>query len=367
MTYLQGYLASIPEWEKAKIVEELNKLYIEDNDYNISLNEEYSLATDKSVVDFDVRPSTTYNSVFYNVEKDINTFNSLINALHNSIENLDSLIEAIFMEMDIDITELQKTIRETKLKLNYNEESIEDDFSSSLKVEQPTLANEYLFQDRDGASLLQGLILDNQLTLIETKTEDLLHKENGKIKAKILLKDYRGPLVDSINTIDNAIDYNSHTYWEASSFMLNKLEMPYKEFSEHGHYVEAKILLPKMALISVISLSHSSAFPINICDIYVDGIPVLESPITITKNISIPLTEIYGEEISIIFFQPNYTLEDIEINDKEKDIDSLFNKAYGIKEYSKEDKTTFEYYAKKYYSEIKNLITQWKAGKLHGQ
>lgn len=366
MKYLEGYLSAIPEFEKKNIINELNKLFQKDDkDNTFNLNKPYNIQSSDSTIDFGKKPSDTYNSVFSSVDADVQVFNSIINSLSNNINALDELIEALIEEINLDISNTQNIIDNIQLKFTYNQELVKDTFINEQNIETQNLSTRYLYQDRD-ETFLNKCSYDNELTLQEIKNEDLLHKPNGKTAAKIILNDYRGPLNETDHVIEKAIDNNQYTYWEASAFMMEPLDMPFNSIDEKGHFLEIKIILPKYTNISELVFSHTSAFPLTIYSIMVGGANILSKPVIVDESYKFPLINKIDGKITIVINQPNYILKTIVSNEKEKEIDELWNKAYDVKDYSMANRKTFDYYYNKYKNTIKTFILKWKAGIIRG-
>ena len=100
MKILQGYLASIPKIEKEHITNIVNSLLKDNKVFEFTSLENYSIKTSENDIDFSKKPSDTYNSMFTNVNIDINILNMLLNELDNQVISYDVLIESFLKEID---------------------------------------------------------------------------------------------------------------------------------------------------------------------------------------------------------------------------------------------------------------------------
>ena len=363
MKILEGYLASIPKIEQNRIISTVNSILKQNRLHEFNELKDYSLTVNINNIDLTRKPSDTYNSILSNAYIDVNALNLLLNELDNQIFSYDILIESLLKEVNKDIEIIEAEINKIKESYYYNEDEIEDEFNNNNLIEVSTSNNQFLFQDRDGKIKNPASLYNKKISLRIQDKQDLIRKNNGKTSAKIEVLNYQGLPIETINIPENAIDNSTFTYWDVSSLQDSRIELGYKDFEKYGHYIDFVVLLPKFSHINEIGLSHLSKFNIDICQIYIDNEPILLESQQISNKVSYTIEDKYGEEVRFILRQRNYSIEDIVINEKQKDMDDLWNTAYKIKNYNPQNTIRdFDYYYNKYEKEIKTIIHNLIAG-----
>lgn len=366
MKILEGYLAAIPKIEQERIVSLVNSILKENKLYEFNELKNYSLTVNINNIDLTKKPSDTYNSILSNAYIDINALNLLLNELDNQIFSYDILIESLLKEVNKDIEIIETEINKIKESYYYNEDEIKDEFNNNNLIESSNSSNRSLFQDRDGKIKNPVSLYNKKISLRVQDKKDLIRKYNGKTSAKIEILNYQGLPIETINIPENAIDNSTFTYWDASSLQDDRIELGYKDFKNYGHYIDFVILLPKFSHINEINLSHLSKFNIDICQIYIDNEPILLEPKQIFNKASYTIDGKYGEEVRFVLRQRNYYIEDVTINEKQKDMNDLWNTAYKIKNYNPQNTIRdFDYYYNKYKQETKTIIHNLMAGDIY--
>lgn len=366
MQILQGYLAAIPTIEKDRITNIVKSILKENKVYEFTNLENYSLKTSEDNIDFSRKPSDTYNNIFLNTNMDLSVLNLLLNELDNQIISYDILIESLLKEVNKDIELVEAEIDKIENTYYYNESEFNEDFKSNVRFETSTSNNRYLYQDRDG-NIKNPVSLNNKrISLRVTEKNDLLRNNRGQTSAKIKITNYQGLPIETINIPENAIDNSSFTYWDASSLQDKRIELGYNQWEKYGHYIDFTILLSKFTHINEISFNHVSNFNIDICQVYIDGQPTLENPVKVTDKFTLTLEDKYGEEVRFVIRQRTYSVGEVTINEKLKDMEDLWNTAYQIKSYNPQNTVRdFDYYHNKYKNEIKTVIHNLIAGETY--
>lgn len=356
MKFLKGYLSALPTWQKQELKNYLKTLFKSNKINAFNLTDNYVLKTSPNQIQFDRKPSDTYNSIFRYVDEDVNTLYALINTLSNQVTSYDLLIESLLKEVDKDIQTVQNLIEQEKSKRGDMAECLIEDFSYVENAEQYSSDTAYLFCDRN-AKALSSCDMKNMCTLNIKNSTNLLVGNDGLPIAKIKIGGYQGIPNKSVDTPDKAIDGSIFSCWDAGHIADQKLEQGYRDFIFYGHYVDFTILLPKYTNITEISLTHSSSFPLEVCQIFINQVPILDKPVSVDVMMKKITNNLYGEEVRIILAQRHYTASHITYNDKKEDLEDLWNEAYGIEQFDlMQTKKDSNYYWNKYSKSIRGYI-----------
>ena len=356
MKFLKGYLSALPTWQKQELKQYLQAMFKPNKVSAFNLSDNYVLKTNSSHIRFDRKPSDTYNSIFNYVDEDIKVLYALINALSNQVTSYDLLIESLIKEVDKDIQTVQNLIDQEQNKHGDMTNCLIEDFAHVENAEQHNSDTAYLFCDRNSKSL-SSCNTKNMCTLNIKESINLLTGNDGLPMAKIKVGGYQGLPNKSIDTPSKAIDGSMFSCWDAGHISEQRLEQGYRDFQLYGHYIDFTILLSKHTNISEVSLTHTSSFPLDVCQIFINQTPILDEPLSVETAIKKMVNNLYGEEVRIILAQRNYTTGPVTYNTKQDDMDDLWNTAYGIEKFDLTyEKKDFDYYWDKYSKAIRGYL-----------
>lgn len=348
----------MPTWQRQDLKKYLQVLFKQNNVSDFKLTENYSLKTETNQMRFDSKPSDTYNSIFNNVDTDIKVLYNIINALSNQVYNYDLLIESLVKNVDRDIDSIKSLIKQEQYKRNDVEELLVEDFANVEFAETMDTETAYLFCDRDSKTL-SSCSFNETCTLHVKESNNLLLGNDGTVLSKIIVTGYQGLPNKTIHEPSKAIDNSLFSLWDAGHLSDKRIELGYSIFNSYGHYIDFTILLPKYTNITEINLTHSSEFPIDVCQIFVNDKPVLSEPIQVDNRFWQILNNAYGEEIRFIIAQRNYSAGYYTSNAKQEDLEDLWYKAYRTSKYDETNSNKdFDYYWEKYKKSIKNYISK---------
>ena len=342
-SYLQGYLASIPQIEYSNIISFLEKhmttkLNLSEEEFKDiikSLTENKTPATQRTLAYSDERPKDTYNRFFSNVSIDLVYLFKVINALNAALDSYSYLSSSYLADIKSELDKLEAKIIELKTKREYDNNTIvvSETFRNTESFESYNSTTSYLFADRNGSQLeLVDMVhknTDDMITLKAKETVDMLHNANGKTIGIISVLDYRGVPIDTYSTKEKAIDNSETSYWDCTVISDNPISTTLDDYEEGGAYIKFSIKLAKTSRVSEISISPFCIYPVEISDIIIEGKSVINqnSNNVSTETMTFNFHPITTDEVIIVMRQRNYVQDLVTTNDKIDEAIELLNLA----------------------------------------
>lgn len=347
--YLKGYLDVIPQGERQKVADilQLGGSSI----YNLVSEEEFAKLIEqiteehKQQTEFvqqgDSLSSALYNKFYSRLQVDMNVMYAETQLIEQALGSYDRLYDGMLADLSKEIKALKERIASLRLVAEGEDGLIVKtyDFRNNTDMETNREEFEYLFTDRDGSIVTDCQIKRNTdesyLTLSTRTSTDRIRDNAGKTVASLEVKDVRGtPVSKNTYPISNAIDDSPDSYWAEVVLVDEPINVALDDVKAGGAIVKFTITLPRPEIISEITLSPFTTYPIEIASIMYEEdtetyhIPqeILAKPVENTQTMTVQFPSIVAKRLTVVLRQKNYTKNSYLVREAELNKADLWDK-----------------------------------------
>jgi hypothetical protein len=328
--YLEGYLDVLPQGQQSK-VQDVLKATKGSIDAGVITEAEFKELVRRIAEDHE--QLTTYlpqvekvddvlhNAFFSKVSTDINLMYAESQLIERALGSYDRLYDGILSDLSKEIKSLAEKIGSLRLVAEGENGLIVKtyDFGNNSAIETDRVKYAHLFKDRDGSDIPDVVIERtgdvSYIGLAKSMNQDHLRDSLGNTTATLNKIDYRGvPIPQTAYPVGNAIDSSTDSYWGEVVLVDDVVNVGMDGLAAGGAMVKFTVTLARPEVVSEISLTPFSNFPIEITsvkyeeDIETYHVPkeILSKPIEGIQTMVMQFPSILAKRFTFILRQQNY-------------------------------------------------------------
>jgi hypothetical protein len=347
--YLEGYLDILPQVQRNKI-QEIIKTNGGTTGESIS-ESEFTEIIRRIAEDHEQQTefvqqgervsSRFYNQFFGNFQMDLGVMFAEADLVERALSSYERLYDGTLSSLDSEVKALRERISSLRLVAEGEDGLIVKsfDFTNTTDMETDRAQYPYLFKDRDGSEIPTATIQKNNdksyLCLSKTADNDRVHDSSGRAVATFLRTDQRGmPETQSSYPVANAIDDSKDSYWGEIVLTDEPLNVGMGDVEAGGALVKFTMTLLRPEIVSEISITPFTTYPMEIVSIgYEEDVEtyhpikgLVTEPKESVQTMVFQFPSIIAKRFTFVIRQKNYTKNTYLVREKEISKSDLWDK-----------------------------------------